>query len=347
MSRRLLAIAALCGCLLPAAWARDPAPVALPEPFDVASAAASLVEVSDAKALKALKGIRRVAVPQFSIEFVTQDNVSSETSGFAAAGRASVTGYYRLVGVDEPDFQALANQLYAAFVQALQAQGLEVLTPEQLAAAPTWRKLVAGGVPMPLRGDSSITVAPPGMALYGASRMLANSGKKGTLASLAALGSGFSAVGEAIENVTLVQELGGAALLEVALKLHFAQLKNESKGFFGRLGSTAEVSAKLHPILTQARLSVQAGAEMSVVSSKQPLLLDPAAFTEVRKQAATGGDIAGAVAVGLLRMAIGSKDSSSTEKYEVVADPQRYGERIAANLGQTQAMLIARMVNER
>jgi len=344
MPRRILTLAALCCSLLQPAFARDPAPVALPEPFDVAAASASLVEVSN---VKALKGVKRVAVPQFSIEFVTSDNVSSETSGFAAAGRASVTGYYRLVGVDEPDFQALANQLYAGFVQALQAQGLEVLTPEQLAAAPTWKKLVGSGVPLPLRGDSSITVAPPGMALYGANRMLANSGKKGTLASLSALGSGFSAVGEAMENVTLTQELGGAALVEVALKLHFAQLKNESKGFFGRLGSTAEVSAKLHPILTQARLSVQVGPEMSVVSAKQPLLLDPAAFSEVRKPAATGGEVAGAVAVGLLRMAIGSKDSSSTEKYEVVAEPQRYGERIAANLAQTNAMLIARMVNER
>lgn len=344
MHRRFLLLAALSAGLLQPAWGKDPAPVNLPDPFDAAAAAASLVEVSNARALK---GVKRVAVPQFSVEFVTQDNVSSETSGFAAAGRSSVTGYYRLVGVDEPEFQALANQLYAGFVQALQAQGLEVLTPEQLAAAPTWRKLVAGGQPVPLRADSSITVAPPGMALYGVNRMLANSGKKGTLASLSALGAGFTGIAEATDNAALTQELGGAALVEVALKLHFAQLKNESKGFLGRLSGTAEISAKLHPILTQARLSVQQGAEVAVVSAKQPLLLDPAAFSEVRKQAASGGDIAGAVAVGLLRMAIGSKDSSSTEKYEVVAEPQRYSERIAANLGQTNAMLIARMVSER
>ena len=62
---------------------------------------------------------------------------------------------------------------------------------------------------------------------------------------------------------------------------------------------------------------------------------------------AAAGEVAGAVAVGLLRLAIGSKDSSSSEKYEVVADPQRYGERITANLAQTNAMLIARMVKER
>ncbi|WP_457419066.1 hypothetical protein [Roseateles sp. P5_E7] len=343
MSRRFLILAALCGGLLQPALAKEPTPVLLPQPFDLAQAAASLVEVTN---VKALKGLKRVAVPQFSIEFVTSDNVRAETSGFAAAGRASVTGYYRLVGVAEPEFQALTDQLYASFVQALQAQGLEVLTPQQLAAAPTWNKLVAGGMPLPHRADTSITVAPAGMALYGGNRMMANQGK-GPLAALAGFSAGISAVSEAMDNVTLQQELGGAALLEVAMRLHFAGLTNDNKGFFGRLSSTASVSAKAHPILTQARMQVFAGPDGSLISAKAPLLLDPAAFTEMRKEAATTGDIAGAVAVGLLRMAIGSKDSSSSEKYEVVTDPQRYNERIGANLMQTHAMLIARMVNER
>jgi hypothetical protein len=344
MSRRLFTLAALCCGLMQAASAKDPAPVPMPQPFDVAQAASSLLEVSS---VKALKGIKRVAVPQFSIEFITSDSVSSETSGFASAGRSSVTGHYRLVGVSEAEFQALAEQLYAAFVQALQAQGLEVLTQQELAASPTWNKLVAAGLPMPQRAETSITVAPPGMALYGVNRTMANSGTKGLMGAL----TGISAVGSAIsvagDNITMQQELGGAALVDVAMRLHFAQLTNENRGFLGRLSSTAEVSAKLHPILTQARLSVQAGAESSVINTKAPLLLDPAAFIEVRKEAATTGEIAGAVAAGLLRIAIGSKDSSSSVKYQVVTDPQRYGEHVGANLKQTHAMLIARMVTER
>ncbi|MGQ3050859.1 MAG: hypothetical protein ACT6S0_03655 [Roseateles sp.] len=344
--RSLAVVAVLCGSLLQPALAKNPAALPLPGPFDAASAAASLVEVSGVKALKDLKGSRRVAVPQFSIEFVTQDSVSSETSGFAAAGRASVSGHYRLTGVAEPEFQALTEQLYASFVQALQAQGLEVLTPQQLAASPTWARLTAGGVQVPLRGESSITVAPPGMALYGTHRMLANTSKKGTLAALAGFGAAVTGISESVENVTLQKELDGAALVEVSMKLHFAQLKNENRGFLSGLSNTAAVSARLHPILTHARMTVMSGSEGSTLSTKAPLLLDPAAFTEVRKEAATTGEIAGAVAVGLLRMAIGSKDSSSSEKYEVVAEPQRYRERIAANLAQTHAMLIARMVSE-
>lgn len=344
MSRRFLVLAALCGALLQPAWAKEAAPVPLPEPFDAAQAGASLLEANN---LRALKGVKRVAISQFSIEFVTSDNVSSETSGFASAGRASVTGYYRLSGVAEPEFQAIADQLYAGLVQSLQAQGVEVLTREQLAASPTWNKLNAAGLPTPVRADSKIIVGPAGMSLYGANRMMANAGAKGMFAGLAAVSSGFGGVSEAIEATAIQKELDGAAVVEVGMRLHFAQLKNESKGFLGRLSGTASVSAKLHPVLTQSRLQVMNGAEAATFSLKAPLLLDPAAFSEVRKEAATTGEMAGAVAVGLLRLAIGSKDSSSSDKFEVVADPARYQERIGANLSQTHAMMIARMASER
>lgn len=344
MSARFLAAAALCCALLPPALAKDAAPVPLPDPFDAATAGTSLLEANN---LKSLKGVKRVAISQFSIEFVTADSVSSETSGFAAAGRARATGFYKLVGVEQPEFQAIVDQLYADLVQALQAQGMEVLTREQLAASPTWNKLIAGGLPVPVRTDSKIVVAPAGMALYGANRMLANSGQKGTLASLAALGSGFGGVGEAMDAMHIQKELDGAAVIEVGMRLHFAQLSNDSKGFFGRLGNTASVSAKLHPLLTQSRFQVMNGQEAANFSLKAPLLLDAEAFSEVRKEAATSGEIAGAVVGGLIRMAIGNKDSSSTEKYQVVADPQRYPQRIGANLAQTHAMMIARMATER
>lgn len=344
MNRRWIVLAALCGALLQPAVAKEPAPVPLPQPFDAATAGVSLLETSN---LKALKGVKRVAISQFSIEFVTADSVSSETSGFAAAGRARATAYYTLVGVQEPDFQAIVDQLHAGLVQSLQAQGLEVLTREQLAASPTWTKLIAGGLPVPVRHESKIIVAPAGMALYGANRMTAGSGEKGLLASLSAVGAGFGGVGEAMDAANIQKELDGAAVIEVGMRLHFAQLSNDSKGFFGRLGNTASVSAKLHPLLTQARMQVMNGQDAANFSLKAPLLLDAEAFSEVRKEAATTGEMAGAVVGGLLRMAIGNKDSSSTDKFQVVADPARYQERIGANLTQAHAMMIARMVNER
>jgi hypothetical protein len=318
--------------------------VELGDDFQAAARAPQWVSVSD---MAALKGLRRVAVPQFTVEFVISDSVSAETSGFAAAGRASTTGYYKLVGVAEADFQKLAEQAYADLVSQLQASGLQVVPASEVQGAPTWRKLAADGAPLPSRSDSAVTVAPPGMALYGLNRAQAATAKPGLFGALSAIGAGFGAAGASMDNVTLQKELGDAALLEVAIRLHFAQLSSNTNGFFSRLGNTAEVSAKLHAVVDSASLTLQSGSQISVLRLKQPLLLDPSAFTEMRKEATTGADVAGAVAVGLLRLATGSSDSSSYDKYEAVADSARYSNVVGKGLGSVNALFITRMQSGR
>lgn len=325
---------------LTAAQAADPTPIEITAQFNPAAAADRAVKASDPQALK---GVKRAAVTQFNVEFVTSDNVSSETSGFAMAGRASVTGYYKLIGVAEPDFQAIADQLYAGFLQQLQAQGVELVPASELASAPTYRKLVAGGTALPDRSSNGVTVGPPGMAVYGLNKAQAADGKKGMFATFAAIGAGMGAVGGAMDNIALGKELGDAALLEVSMRVHFAQLTNEAKGFFGRLGSTAKVSAKLHPMVPKAAMTVQSGAYVSVLTVQGPVLLDPSAFVELREEATSAADVAGAVAASLIQLASGSKNSHSSTKYEAVADGGRYRELVGEGLGQVNAMLIARM----
>jgi hypothetical protein len=63
---------------LPAAQAKDvPEPVAVAADFDAAAQAGTLLKVSEAQLLK---GLRRVAVPQFSVQFITADSATAETS---------------------------------------------------------------------------------------------------------------------------------------------------------------------------------------------------------------------------------------------------------------------------
>lgn len=332
------------GLLLPAlpAHARSLPAVEL----DAAASAANLVKTS--QHTEALKGLRRVALTQFNVEFITEDSVSSQTSGFAAAGRASVTGYYRLAGVGEPDFQAVADALHAEVLAALAEQGLEVVTPAQIAAAPTWQRLVAAGDVLPRRQESALVVGPAGSALYGVSKLqAAGSGQKGLFAAVAMLGSAGDALASGGDNMALQKELGDAAVLELSLSVHFASLADESRGFLGRLGSSAKISAKARPIVRRAMLNVQRGPLGTQLMIEAPLLLDGAAFTEVREQASTKGEVAGAIALGLLKAAIGSKDSHSQSKYEVLADPALYRERVGAGLRQTIGLLLTRMASER
>lgn len=333
--------------LAAAAHAKEtPEPVAVEAGFNAAELAGKLTKVTDAQQLK---GLTRVAVPQFSVQFVTFDSATAETSGFGAAGRARVSSSYRLIGVAEPEFQAMTEALYAEFLQALQASGLEVLPFAQVVAAPSYAKLAATGVPAPLRSDSSVTVSPAGMALYGTHRAVASGSNKsgGVFAALSGISHVASAIGSIGDVQALSKELGDAALLDVHMVVNFVELTNNNKGFFGRLSNTASVSAKTSPSVGSATMGVQVGAYQVQMTLGNPLVLDAGAFKEVREQAKTTGDKVGAVAVALLSFAVGSKDSSSSEAMEAVADPARYREVVGGGLGLVGQMFAQRLKAER
>ena len=296
---------------------------------------------------KALKGVKRVAVPVFAVEFIMADNVNAQTSGFGAAGRASSSLYYKLLGVGEPDFQAVTDKLYTQFLADLKASGVEVVEAAQVVAAPSYRKLVASGSPAPIKSDTTMVMSPPGLGIYGFSRVGGgNSSSSGIFGALAGMGAGFAAVGAIGDTMALGGELD-ASLIEVRMRVNFVQLSDDNKGFFGRLAGSASASGKAFPSVDNVMVGVQTGPLRSTMTLKHSLSLDTAAFAEVREKATTAGDVAGAVAVGLLRLAIGGKDSHSSKELEVVADPARYKDVVGAGLASATSMVVARMKSER
>ena len=85
--QRVVAAVAFSALLPLAAVAADaPTPVAVDASFNVADVAASGFKIADNKALK---GISRVAVPVFVVDFVTADNVRTQTSGFRSEEHTS------------------------------------------------------------------------------------------------------------------------------------------------------------------------------------------------------------------------------------------------------------------
>ena len=318
-------------------------PVALDTSVGAADLAPRLLEITDAAAAK---GIAKVALPLFTVQFVTADDVSGETSGSSTTGRAHLSAGYTLVNVGEADFAALAEQLYASVVKGLRANGVDVVPVDAVLAAPTWRKMAAGGTPSPLRTDTAVTVAPHAMAIYGVNRVTAKKGG-GLFAALSGMADVASAIGAGVDAPQLQQELGGAALLEADVKVHFVKLTNHNKGFLGRLDSSARVSHDAYPSIVQARFTLRNGMQTSTFALKQPLALDPSAITDVRKEAATGGEIAGAVVAGLIRMAAGNKDRSSSERYQAVADPGRYRAVVGQGLETLGAMVTTQITLSR
>ena len=319
----------------------EPTPVVLDANFKATDQASKLMSVAESKALK---GVKKVAVPLFSVEFVIADAQRAETSGFAAAGRASSTLAYTLKGVDEADFQAITSGLYERFVAELKATGAEVLTPEQLGASPAYKKLAASGAASPIVSSSAITAAPAGLPIYGFNKTQTGGTSSGAslFGALSQMGSSFGAVGAILDTATMQQELG-AHVVEVQMKVNFVQLTNNNKGFLGRLSSTASVDGKVQPSVGSASFRVYGGSTGGSVTLNAPLALDGAAFSEVRKKASSTGEKVGLVAVAVLGAMIGGGNSSSRDDMEAVADAAKYREIVGSGLGTVTQMFVQRL----
>jgi hypothetical protein len=340
-----LCLAAALVLAAPAARARDQPAVALTAQSQPAVLAAEVFSTTDPAAIK---GLRRVALPSFQVEFVTRSGAQASTSGFAAAGRSSVSAYYSLVGVGEADFQALTDQLYADFVRDLQQMGLEVVPLAQLQASPAYRKLVAGAAPAPLSksggGTRSLVLAPAGRQIYGSALAAAKSDSMfGAFSALANTGAMMGAV---FDTIDLAKELD-ASIIELRLVVDFAQIGSSDKGFFSRLSSTASVDGKVQPALLAgaSMMSVQNATMRSVVTLRNPLLLPPEAISGLREATTTSTQV-GNVAAALINLAAGGNNSHSAADFEAVADPAVYRASIGASLGQVREMLVSRLKAE-
>jgi hypothetical protein len=326
--------------------AEETTPLTVDAAFNPAAAAAKGFTVSDAQAVKAVK---RVAVPVFAVEFIIADNVSSQSSGFGGGGgRTTSSLYYKLLGVGEPEFQAITDALYAQFLQELQTSGLEVVDVARVRATTSYAKLVAGTEPAPIKTSGSMMMSPPGLGIYGFAKTGGgNSAKtKSLFGALADAGASFSAVGSIGDTVALSKELD-ASLLQVRMRVSFVKLADEAKGLLSRLGGVSAVSGKHFPSVDNVMVSVQSGVYGSVMTLKHSLTLDSAAFAQVREKPATAADKAGTVAVALLQLAVGSKDSISSTELEVLADPVKYREVVGAGLASAGSMVVARLKAER
>ncbi|PTU33213.1 hypothetical protein CJD38_03680 [Stenotrophobium rhamnosiphilum] len=96
---------------------------------------AATADVGDDKA-SAIKGVQKVAIAEFGVEFYTQMGGGSNQSGTSAFMTSS------LRGVADSDFQTIADQAYADTVAALKEAGFEVVDPAVLTANSGYQELV-------------------------------------------------------------------------------------------------------------------------------------------------------------------------------------------------------------
>lgn len=111
-------------------------------PYFDAKSTAEQQQVSyvDASGEDKLKGLKRVLVPQFRVEFQLRSEVSKNVSernistGFTAQRNVSV--YLHLKGLEDAQLQKITDAAYQNFLKQMAVAGIEVIGPEKLANEP-------------------------------------------------------------------------------------------------------------------------------------------------------------------------------------------------------------------
>lgn len=132
-----------------------------------------------------LKGLKRVAVASFTVQFVeSQVGEVTQRANLGSNGVTSITEYVsRAVGVDFSDalkrdrMQDTTNALYQDLLNELKTSGLDVVPPEKLQAATSYKTFARQGATTPRVEDAeaqkssgqgairSVFMAPPGLPL--------------------------------------------------------------------------------------------------------------------------------------------------------------------------------------
>lgn len=133
-----------------------------------------------------LKGIKRVAVASFTVQFVDSQIGEVTTQHNLGSGGGMLNTYQlssRVVGTDFKDalardrMQDTTNTLYQDFLSNLKSAGLDVVPPEKLLASENFKKFAARGATTPRVEDAeaqksnghgairSVFISPPGLPL--------------------------------------------------------------------------------------------------------------------------------------------------------------------------------------
>lgn len=96
-----------------------------------------------------LKGLKRVVIPSFMVDFVTEARAETLISGIGVLTGAPSNVMIRLSGADSARFQEITDRLYDRAVADLKKAGIEVVALERLKASDTYKELAAKGEKAP------------------------------------------------------------------------------------------------------------------------------------------------------------------------------------------------------
>lgn len=142
-----------------------------PENFDPSASpavmAGKFVEVENPEYLK---GLKRVVIPSFMVEFVTEAKASVALSGIQLAMGGNSSALIRIKGAQPEQFQEVTDRLYEQTVAELRQAGIEVVDKAVLQASPTFKAMAEKGEKAPrpeeAKGGKGVFHTAEGLPLY-------------------------------------------------------------------------------------------------------------------------------------------------------------------------------------
>lgn len=346
------------------------------EYFDLKSAPESqMVAYVDTDGVDRLKGVRRVVVPQFRVEFQLRAESSASDGRYLGGGRHASSGssaYVHLKGVDDALLQKLTDQAYAAFVQDMNTRGIEVIGPDRLAGDAEYEPVLRVGKPsgetLETKDSLSRFFAPAGGRVYALLRRT-DKERQG-------FGSSFSTAFSDMQKEIPAAELAlarkyGAPCLKVLLTVTPARVRASAAAGGGLIGAAVSLmsSSEVKPGLTVTEESrfVFRSADHSVndfkmfggsrffgkkvrdfteegdsaLFLKQDVRVADAISQTGMAETTDGLNKVGNALAPVLALTLGV--SSKHVEYTVEADPRMFEQVAGAELRAANRMLIARL----
>ncbi|ESQ82017.1 hypothetical protein AEAC466_19050 [Asticcacaulis sp. AC466] len=285
------------------------------------------------------RGVKKVIIPFFQIQFVVDAQANA-----TGAGGAHAKTVVHLDGPTPAQMQAITDELYASFVADLKAAGLEVVSPEEARTYSAFNDIMAASKPSgeTVKGMNSVRslfFAPTGMNYYFLPTMLPD----------LAGGGSMTAIGntQIVRKEADLMSQSGAAVAGFRAVVDFASLSASDRRGLRALARNAKTKAEfglvIKPAATQVFL-ITPNAKATMIDPQNrlrlelqaPLMIDSDAILAADDNRTKGqktGEILGN-AISLM----GGVGMSKTQSFDVVVDPALWQKDVTGALkGVSQA----------
>ena len=360
LAQRLL-LATACSLAPAAGMAADLDPAG-----DIKVQAEKFVKVDNPEYLPAIK---RVAITNYMVDFVSELKYSKSLSGLEAMIGADSDVTIKLLGSSNEQFQAITEKFYLQTVEQLKAQGIDVVPVEELKALPEFAELAASGVtPVPSEQDAAagkglfftaqglpLQLSDETQFIYTFTPPFTKPKKDDFLTFGTRFSGGFSA-GQAQQIEDKIAKKLDATILKVRLTVLGGQLTPDTSFWSGGKVSTRAAAsfvdfvsryAFITPEGNKARIALKEIAETGDIGELVNITSDGTKAADTAKNV-------GLVALNVLSIAarLGGAPSpggiggfSSTTEYEVRVQPEMFEKALLAHQRTVAQMFGEKMRN--